>query len=126
LRSYTYIQHKCRVRTRSEDLPAPPRLLDQVRERARYLHYSLRTEKAYVYWVRMFVRWSGMRHPRDMGEPEVKAFLTMLASQRRVSSSTHNQALSAVLFCTGKCWVLSCPGWPTCSAPRARAAFRPC
>jgi integron integrase len=86
------------VKTRSEDLPPPPRLLDQVRERARYLHYSLRTEKAYGYWVRMFVRWSGMRHPRDMGEPEVKAFLTMLASQRRVSSSTHNQALSALLF----------------------------
>lgn len=86
------------MNTRSEDRPAPPRLLDQVRERARYLHYSLRTEKAYVYWVRMFVRWSGMRHPRDMGEPEVRAFLTMLATQRRVSSSTHNQALSALLF----------------------------
>jgi integron integrase len=74
------------------------RLLDQVREQARYLHYSLRTEKAYVYWVRYFVRWHGLRHPRDMGAPEVQAFLTMLASERHVSSSTHNQALSAVLF----------------------------
>lgn len=72
--------------------------MDQVRERARYLHYSLRTEKAYVYWVRFFVRWHGLKHPRDMGAPEVQAFLTMLASERRVSSSTHNQALSAVLF----------------------------
>jgi integron integrase len=74
------------------------RLLDQVRERARYLHYSLRTEKAYLYWIRFFVRWHGMKHPRDMGAPEVQAFLTMLASQRGVSSSTHNQALSATLF----------------------------
>lgn len=74
------------------------RLLDQLRERARYLHYSLATEKAYVYWVRFFVRWHSLRHPRDMGAPEVQAFLTMLAAQRRVSSSTHNQALSALLF----------------------------
>ena len=74
------------------------RLLDQVRERARYLHYSLRTEKAYVYWVRFFVRWNGLKHPRDMGSLEVQAFLTMLASERRVSASTHGQALSAILF----------------------------
>jgi integron integrase len=74
------------------------RLLDQVRERARYLHYSLRTEKAYLYWVRFYVRWHGLRHPRDMGASEVESFLTMLATQRRVSTSTHNQALSALLF----------------------------
>ncbi|HEX7891301.1 MAG TPA: integron integrase [Ramlibacter sp.] len=74
------------------------RLLDQVRERARYLHYSLRTEKAYVYWTRFFIRWHGLRHPRELGAPEVEAFLTMLATQRQVSASTHNQALSALLF----------------------------
>jgi integron integrase len=74
------------------------RLLDQVRERARYLHYSLSTEKAYVYWVRFFVRWHGLRHPRDMGTAEVESFLAMLANQRRVSASTHNQALSSLLF----------------------------
>jgi len=74
------------------------RLLDQVRERARYLHFSLATEKAYIYWIRFFVRWSGMKHPRDMGAGEVEAFLTMLATERRVSTSTHNQALSALLF----------------------------
>lgn len=78
--------------------PPPTRLLDQLRERARYLHYSLRTEKAYCYWTRLFIRWHGLRHPRDMGAAEVQAFLTMLASQRRVSASTHNQALSALLF----------------------------
>jgi site-specific recombinase XerD len=78
------------------------RLLDQVRERIRYLHYSLSTEKTYLYWVKFYVRWHGrngvMRHPRDMGAREVEAFLTMLAVERKVSASTHNQALSAILF----------------------------
>ncbi|WP_445322930.1 phage integrase N-terminal SAM-like domain-containing protein [Ramlibacter sp. AN1133] len=77
---------------------ASTRLLDQVRERIRYLHYSQATEKAYVYWLRYFIRWSGLRHPRDMGRQEVEAFLTMLANERRVSTSTHKQALSAILF----------------------------
>ena len=89
-------------------LGAPPlqsvRLLDQVRERIRYMHYSLATEKVYLYWVRFFVRWSGrnsggpMRHPRDIDAKGVEAFLTMLATERQVSASTHNQALSAILF----------------------------
>ena len=88
---------------RAADLrPRPPlhatRLLDQVRERIRYLHYSLRTEEAYVYWVRAYVRWSGMRHPRELGADELKAFLTHLAVDRKVSASTHKQALSALLF----------------------------
>ena len=78
------------------------RLLDQLRERIRYMHYSLSTEKVYLYWVRFFVRWHGrvgqMKHPRSMGAPEVEAFLTHLATARQVSASTHNQALSAVLF----------------------------
>ncbi len=79
------------------------RLLDQVRERIRYMHYSLKTEKAYLYWARFFIRWSatqpgGMRHPRDMGVKDVEAFLSMMANERKVSASTHNQALSAVLF----------------------------
>ena len=83
-------------------LGGPPlqslRLVDQVRERSRYLHYSLATEKVYLYWVRFFIRWHGLRHPRDMGVAEVEAFLTMLATERKVSASTHNQALSALLF----------------------------
>lgn len=78
------------------------RLLDQVRERIRYLHYSLSTEKVYLYWVRFFIRWHGrngtMTHPREMGAKQVEAFLTMLATERKVSASTHNQALSALLF----------------------------
>lgn len=78
------------------------RLLDQLRERIRYLHYSLQTEKAYLYWTRFFIRWHGrggvMRHPREMGAAELEAFLNMLANERRVSPSTQNQALSALLF----------------------------
>ncbi len=77
---------------------APFRLLDALRERLRYMHYSLRTEEAYVHWVRGFVRWSGRRHPRDMGAAEVRDFLTMLASERRVAAAAHRQALSALLF----------------------------
>ena len=78
--------------------PGSKRLLDAVRERVRYRHLSLQTEKAYVYWIRFFVRWSGLRHPREMGSAEVEAFLTMLATGRGVSASTHKQALSALLF----------------------------
>ena len=74
------------------------RLLDQLRERIRYLHYSIRTEDAYCYWVRGFVRFHSLRHPRDMGAAEVEAYLVHLATIRKVSVSTHKQALSALLF----------------------------
>lgn len=74
------------------------RLLDQLRERLRYRHCSLSTERSYVYWVRLFVRHSGMRHPKDMGAPEVEAFLRWLANQRGAAVSTHRQALSALVF----------------------------
>ena len=76
----------------------PPRLLDQVRERIRVKHYSIRTEEAYVDWTRRFVLWHGKRHPRDMGAAEVEAFLSHLACERKVSASTQNQAKSALLF----------------------------
>jgi hypothetical protein len=74
------------------------RLLDQMRERLRYMHYSLRTEQTYLFWVRWFIRFSGLRHPKEMGQPEVEAFLTMLANERKVAASTHRQALSAILY----------------------------
>ena len=75
-----------------------PRLLDVVRDRIRVKHYSIRTEKSYVDWVRRFVRFHGLRHPREMGAPEVEAFLTHLAVAGNVASSTQNQARSALLF----------------------------
>lgn len=76
----------------------PLRLLDLVRERIRLKHYSLRTEEAYVYWVRRFILFHGKKHPRDMGGPEVARFLSHLATQCEVAASTQNQALSALLF----------------------------
>jgi integron integrase len=69
-----------------------------MRERVRYLHYSMRTEQAYVHWVRAFIRFHHMRHPREMGQVEVEAFLSWLAAERQVAVSTHRQALSALLF----------------------------
>ena len=74
------------------------RLLERVRAKARTRHYSPRTERAYVDWVRRFVHFHGRRHPSSMGEPEIAAFLTHLATERRVSASTQNQALAALLF----------------------------
>jgi integron integrase len=76
----------------------PPKLLDQVRERIRVKHYSIRTETQYVQWVRRFILFHGKQHPRDMGAAEVEAFLTHLAIDGHVSASTQNQALSALLF----------------------------
>jgi len=78
--------------------PAAPRLLDQVRLAMRVRHYSLRTEATYVGWVRRFVLFSRKRHPRELGEAEVAAFLSHLANEGGVSASTQTQALSALLF----------------------------
>jgi integron integrase len=78
------------------------KLLDQVRERVRYLHYSLRTEEAYLYWVRAFVVFHGKKHPREMGFSEIEAFLSHLANERHVAASTHKQALSALIFLYSK------------------------
>ena len=81
---------------------APPlrstRLLDQLRERLRYAHYSLSTERAYVYWVKFFIRFHHLRHPREMGGAEVARFLSWLVTERRLSASAHKQALAALLF----------------------------
>lgn len=69
-----------------------------MRERIRVLHYSIRTEQAYVDWARRFILFHDKRHPREMGAPEVTAFLTHLAVERNVSASTQNQAKAAILF----------------------------
>lgn len=77
---------------------AKPRLLDQVRDRIRVLHYSRSTEKTYIHWIVDFVRRSGMRHPAEMGAPEVEAYLSHLATARDVAAGTQNQAMHAILF----------------------------
>ena len=84
--------------TESSPGGSKPKLLDQVRSAIRARHYSRRTEKAYVFWVRRFVIFHRMRHPAEMGEAEVAEFLTSLAVRNKVSASTQNQALAAILF----------------------------
>jgi integron integrase len=75
-----------------------PRLLDQVREAVRVRHYSYRTEQQYVAWIRRYILFHRRRHPRDLGGPEVEAFLTHLATERHVAAATQAQALAALLF----------------------------
>ena len=76
----------------------PPRLLDQVRDALRRRHYSYRTEQSYIHWIKRFFFFSDKRHPRDLGAPQVTAFLTHLARDRDVAAATQNQALAALLF----------------------------
>ena len=78
--------------------PRPPRLLDQVRAKLRLLHYAIRTEEAYVDWIRRFILFHDKKHPRAMGAVEIEGFLTHLAVNERVAASTQNQALAAILF----------------------------
>ena len=75
-----------------------PKLLDQVRGKIRVKHYSIRTEQAYVDWIKRFILHFDKRHPRDLGAAQVEAFLTHLAVEGRVAASTQNQAKSAILF----------------------------
>lgn len=84
-------------------LPAvpPPKLLDRVRFHLRVKRYSIRTEQAYTDWIRRYILFHGKRHPAEMGEAEIAAFLNHLAVNRRVAASTQNQALCALLFLYG-------------------------
>src|SRR5262249_12875769 len=83
---------------RNDPSPVKPRLLDQVREALRSRHYSKRTESTYILWIKRFIFFHQKRHPNEMAEPEVNQFLTHLAVKEKVSASTQNQALSALLF----------------------------
>ena len=75
-----------------------PKFLEEVRRALRLRHYSIRTEQTYLDWIKQFILFHGKRHPGEMAEPEVSAFLTHLAADRNVAASTQNQALSALLF----------------------------
>jgi integron integrase len=107
------------------DVSLPPlqstRLLDQVRERIRYLHYSRRTEEAYVHWIRAFVRFHALRHPVEMGAAEVEAFLSWLAAERNVAVATHKQALSALIFLYHRVLGLELPWLNEIGRPKSRA-----
>ena len=95
--------------TGAGDAAGKPRLLDEVRRRMRLERYSLRTEQAYVYWIRRYIRENGMRHPREMGGAAVERFLSELAVRDRIAPSTQNQALSALLFLYRKVLVVDLP-----------------
>jgi len=84
--------------TQESSLPKGKKLLEQVSDALRVKHYSYRTEKTYLDWIKRFILFHNKRHPKEMGAPEIQAFLVHLATERSVSASTQNQALSAVLF----------------------------
>jgi integron integrase len=76
----------------------PPKLLDQMRDKLRLKHYAYKTERSYLNWAKRFILFHNKRHPKEMGTPEVEAFLTHLAVDRQVAASTQNQAFNAILF----------------------------
>lgn len=86
-----------------------PRLLDQMRERIRVKHYSIRTEETYLHWVKRYILFHHKRHPAEMGAPEVEAFLSHLATTANVSASTQNLALSSILFLYKEVLVVDLP-----------------
>lgn len=75
-----------------------PRLLDQVRQIIRVKHYSLRTEESYINWIKRFIFFNNKKHPIEMGEKEIGEFITHLSKNEKVSASTQNQALCAIVF----------------------------
>src|ERR1051325_3358232 len=100
-------------------IPNPKaKLLDQVREVMRVKHYSLRTESTYVQWIKRYIFFHNKRHPREMGGPEVGAFLSHLAMAEHVSASTQNQALNAIVFLYGEVLHMDLGGLG--QVPRAR------
>jgi len=78
--------------------PTAGRLMDQVRETLRFYHYAYNTEKSYVNWILKYIRFSGKRHPKDMGKREIERFLSHLAVNRAVAAATQNQAFNAIIF----------------------------
>ena len=78
--------------------PTATKLMDQVRETLRFYHYAYNTEKSYVEWILRFIHFSGKKHPKDMGKPEIEKFLSHLVINRNVAASTQNQALNAIMF----------------------------
>ena len=91
-------QGESRGVTGASNAQQAPRLFEEVRVRLRLKHYSLRTEQAYLAWIRRFIRANGRRHPREIGGAEVEAFLSALAIKGNVAAGTQNQALSALPF----------------------------
>ena len=87
------------------------KLLDIVRDKIRFKHYSMSTEKTYVYWIKHYIFYHDKRHPKEMGKQEIEAFLTCLAVERKVSPTTQNQAFSALLFLYKQVLGVDLSGW---------------
>ena len=105
--------------------PGQPRLLDRVRHAIRARHYSLRTEEAYVGWIRRYILFHKKRHPMEMGEVEINAFVTHLAVAEGVGASTRPRRCRRSSFSIATSWRKSCPISTSSSAPSGLAAFRP-
>jgi integron integrase len=122
--SWFFIQYYQTVKSGAGSSQLPPlraaRLLDQLRERIRYLHYSIRTEQVCVHWARAFIRYHGTRHPRELGGEHVEAFLSWLSAERGVAVSTHRQALSALLFLYQKVLGVDLPWMQSIGRPQRK------
>jgi integron integrase len=99
-RTLTVIDGGIQKRIAMQIAPTPPKpkLLDQVRHAIRTRHYSPKTEESYAHWIKRFTLFNHKRHPAEMGEKEIAQYLSSLASESHVSTSTQNQALNAILF----------------------------
>lgn len=102
-------------------MEAKTRILDQMRDVLRLTHMSLRTEEASLSWTKRFILFHDKRHPKDMGAPEIRAFLTSLAVQHQGAASTQNGALTPWSFSTARCYSNRFPIWSTSNAPNAPA-----
>jgi len=102
----------------------PPRLLERVHEAIRARHYSPRTAKAYVGWIRRFILFHGRRHPATMGSEQITQYLTHLAVEGKVSPSTQTQALSAILFLYRSSSSRTSRSWKTSCEPSRRSDCR--
>lgn len=102
----------------------PMKLHDQLRDRIRVKHYSIRTEQAYWGWIKRFIFFNDKRHPKDMGAPELEAFLTHLAVVGKVSAATQTQALSALLFLYREVLKIELPWLDNVRGRRSRSACR--
>lgn len=99
-RTFVVVDGGLKSKARVQTMPTnpKPKLLDRVRQAIRTRHYSNKTEKAYVHWIKRYIFFHDKRHPLEMAEPEIAQFLSNLATEGRVSASTQNQAFNAILF----------------------------
>lgn len=101
-------------------------LLVVARERMRVRRLALRTEQAYLDWIRRYIAFHGRRHPRELGAPDAEAFLTCLAVQRKVAAATQDQALQALLFFIAMSTGSTCHGWKMLPGLADRSVSRSC